>query len=120
MLERNRYREPQVDIVTTQSYAPFNQALTAKNLELTGSVNTNQLWDTVNQTTYYSSSDPYTFSGGAGGSVNTYNTISEGGAFFISENDNLTVTSGADPNSCLLYTSPSPRDRQKSRMPSSA
>ena len=29
---------------------------------------------------------------------------------------------GDDPtvNSCLLYTSPSPRDRQKSRMPSSA
>ena len=26
----------------------------------------------------------------------------------------------ADPNICLLYTSPSPRDRQKSRMPSSA
>ena len=26
----------------------------------------------------------------------------------------------ADTNSCLLYTSPSPRDRQKSRMPSSA
>ena len=25
-----------------------------------------------------------------------------------------------DPNGCLLYTSPSPRDRQKSRMPSSA
>ena len=24
------------------------------------------------------------------------------------------------PNICLLYTSPSPRDRQKSRMPSSA
>ena len=24
------------------------------------------------------------------------------------------------PNMCLLYTSPSPRDRQKSRMPSSA
>ena len=24
------------------------------------------------------------------------------------------------PRSCLLYTSPSPRDRQKSRMPSSA
>ena len=24
------------------------------------------------------------------------------------------------PASCLLYTSPSPRDRQKSRMPSSA
>ena len=26
----------------------------------------------------------------------------------------------ADINNCLLYTSPSPRDRQKSRMPSSA
>ena len=25
-----------------------------------------------------------------------------------------------EPGSCLLYTSPSPRDRQKSRMPSSA
>ena len=25
-----------------------------------------------------------------------------------------------DANACLLYTSPSPRDRQKSRMPSSA
>ena len=25
-----------------------------------------------------------------------------------------------DHNTCLLYTSPSPRDRQKSRMPSSA
>ena len=24
------------------------------------------------------------------------------------------------PQACLLYTSPSPRDRQKSRMPSSA
>ena len=27
---------------------------------------------------------------------------------------------GENPNPCLLYTSPSPRDRQKSRMPSSA
>ena len=27
---------------------------------------------------------------------------------------------GAEPEHCLLYTSPSPRDRQKSRMPSSA
>ena len=26
----------------------------------------------------------------------------------------------ANPKDCLLYTSPSPRDRQKSRMPSSA
>ena len=28
--------------------------------------------------------------------------------------------SGKDINVCLLYTSPSPRDREKSRMPSSA
>ena len=27
---------------------------------------------------------------------------------------------GRNPKTCLLYTSPSPRDRQKSRMPSSA
>ena len=27
---------------------------------------------------------------------------------------------GADPTLCLLYTSPSPRDRTRSRMPSSA
>ena len=27
---------------------------------------------------------------------------------------------GENANACLLYTSPSPRDRQKSRMPSSA
>ena len=27
---------------------------------------------------------------------------------------------GLNPKTCLLYTSPSPRDRQKSRMPSSA
>ena len=30
------------------------------------------------------------------------------------------ATMGDDLGSCLLYTSPSPRDRQKSRMPSSA
>ena len=27
---------------------------------------------------------------------------------------------GVDPNTCLLYTSPSPRDKRQSRMPSSA
>ena len=32
----------------------------------------------------------------------------------------MTVDENGKPNSCLLYTSPSPRDRQKSRMPSSA
>ena len=33
---------------------------------------------------------------------------------------NTVVAEGLGPNGCLLYTSPSPRDRQKSRMPSSA
>ena len=32
----------------------------------------------------------------------------------------LKATAGGVANACLLYTSPSPRDRQKSRMPSSA
>ena len=32
----------------------------------------------------------------------------------------LEVPNKVDYESCLLYTSPSPRDRQKSRMPSSA
>ena len=32
----------------------------------------------------------------------------------------LLARAGANIKSCLLYTSPSPRDRQKSRMPSSA
>ena len=34
--------------------------------------------------------------------------------------EGLIVLSGAQAGPCLLYTSPSPRDRQKSRMPSSA
>ena len=35
--------------------------------------------------------------------------------------DNFTITGGSGHYSpCLLYTSPSPRDRQRSRMPSSA
>ena len=38
--------------------------------------------------------------------------------------DNLTAlieaANASNVNICLLYTSPSPRDRQKSRMPSSA
>ena len=32
----------------------------------------------------------------------------------------IEVGDTADPNACLLYTSPSPRDRTRSRMPSSA
>ena len=33
---------------------------------------------------------------------------------------NFHVEDDGDAQACLLYTSPSPRDRQKSRMPSSA
>ena len=32
----------------------------------------------------------------------------------------VTLSGGGSGYTCLLYTSPSPRDRQKSRMPSSA
>ena len=39
--------------------------------------------------------------------VNSYPTFGNGWASY-------------NTNNCLLYTSPSPRDRQKSRMPSSA
>ena len=34
--------------------------------------------------------------------------------------DRIVISSGHQNKGCLLYTSPSPRDRQKSRMPSSA
>ena len=37
-----------------------------------------------------------------------------------SENDDILTATGAAANVCLLYTSPSPRDRTRSRMPSSA
>ena len=94
MLERSRYREPQVDIVTTQSYAPFNQPLTAKNLEITGNIETNQLWDPLLQTTYYSASDVYNFEAGPGGSVNQYNILEEGGGLFILESDDLEIDNG--------------------------
>ena len=37
-----------------------------------------------------------------------------------SDTANKYIQMAARTNPCLLYTSPSPRDRQKSRMPSSA
>ena len=51
---------------------------------------------------------------------------SESQCFMVQGNDSLEVHSEPhldcddSASSCLLYTSPSPRDRQKSRMPSSA
>ena len=41
----------------------------------------------------------------------------QGGAIVQALTDAM---SKQDPNTCLLYTSPSPRDRTRSRMPSSA
>ena len=38
---------------------------------------------------------------------------------FVTEIENEKIPKGLNED-CLLYTSPSPRDRQKSRMPSSA
>ena len=59
----------------------------------------------------------------SGGASFTLPSIEDGaediaqGGFYSSVYD----TEGKDKTSfCLLYTSPSPRDRQKSRMPSSA
>ena len=44
--------------------------------------------------------------------------------FSLAEKWDMALAYGAgnfhSANACLLYTSPSPRDRQKSRMPSSA
>ena len=44
------------------------------------------------------------------------------GAFYFWQSNGLTKLTGSfeQGKRCLLYTSPSPRDRQKSRMPSSA
>ena len=51
-------------------------------------------------------------------------TLDQLGANLILDTDKLSIESIKDSNgqdmACLLYTSPSPRDRQKSRMPSSA
>ena len=50
------------------------------------------------------------------GPIDGWNGIWMRGTFDVTAENN----SISDTNTCLLYTSPSPRDRQKSRMPSSA
>ena len=50
-------------------------------------------------------------------------TGTAGGSFTVVPATGLTVdpaTGEFDPSTCLLYTSPSPRDQRGSRMPSSA
>ena len=48
------------------------------------------------------------------------NVISSAGVEVILVGDSLGMVIQGHNSTCLLYTSPSPRDRQKSRMPSSA
>ena len=43
-----------------------------------------------------------------------------GGLFELWNTDGLEIISTDNIDSCLLYTSPSPRDKRQSRMPSSA
>ena len=46
--------------------------------------------------------------------------LHRGGQIFVVHNDIDTIDNMAESLSCLLYTSPSPRDKRQSRMPSSA
>ena len=56
-------------------------------------------------------------------SILTFSTAVAPGTYIIADVRYIRLTNLDDTNHitfCLLYTSPSPRDRQKSRMPSSA
>ena len=53
--------------------------------------------------------------------INTTEKWCRDRAIYLALMESVQLADGqGDKNSCLLYTSPSPRDRQKSRMPSSA
>ena len=52
---------------------------------------------------------------GSGAGVVAFNYLSRPAAIVVNDLENVNWATA-----CLLYTSPSPRDRQKSRMPSSA
>ena len=49
-----------------------------------------------------------------------YGQLGESCNKYLKQDFNIIITGREAYKSCLLYTSPSPRDRQKSRMPSSA
>ena len=53
------------------------------------------------------------------GEVNSVAVPGANGAFQVLDN-HAPIVSILNPGTCLLYTSPSPRDRTRSRMPSSA
>ena len=54
------------------------------------------------------------------GKYDQANHIKEAYVKEVVANNSTSMTNVVDLEPCLLYTSPSPRDRQKSRMPSSA
>ena len=54
------------------------------------------------------------------GAPSTQYAVPGPGAYIKDEERSTAVISGAVFMSCLLYTSPSPRDKRQSRMPSSA
>ena len=64
--------------------------------------------------------------GATPGSADADNLIFNGGGlnstgtFSLAANKGMTLSSSGTINTCLLYTSPSPRDKRQSRMPSSA
>ena len=57
-----------------------------------------------------------------GGGLMGREVASAFGRWFALEDSNVSpsLVAVADVNDCLLYTSPSPRDKRQSRMPSSA
>ena len=80
LLERNRYREPQVNADTTQAYAITNIPLITKNLELTGSI------------------EMYELTGSTGGSANPYNIITNEGGYYEFDNSNMTLAPNTNYN----------------------
>ena len=72
-----------------------------------------EAWDIIDTDGAATSGSPHVIGGGSGANMFKYTSPSFSGA-------TLTVAYVDGSNSCLLYTSPSPRDMRRSRMPSSA
>ena len=58
--------------------------------------------------------------GGGGHSTEILNKLNSSGRLIAFDQDQDAIDNKILDNSCLLYTSPSPRDKRQSRMPSSA